>query len=100
MPDVAARHYPWLPVRWLMRTRLESISKIRNYHGPLLQAHGEQDEIIAADLGWRLFEAAPMEHKQWLSLGASSHNDPLPDSFYAALQEFLTDMPSRESFDL
>lgn len=91
MPDVAARHYPWLPVRWLMRTRLDSIRKIPNYRGPLLQAHGEEDEIITADLGRQLFEAAPMEQKEWFTLGASSHNDPLPDTFYVALERFLTD---------
>lgn len=91
LPDVAAHHYPWLPVRWLMRTRLDSISKIQHYHGPLLQAHGEEDEIITADLGRRLFEAAPMEQKEWFTLGASSHNDPLPETFYVALEEFLKD---------
>src|SRR5690606_21254788 len=37
LPDVAAFHYPWLPVRTLMRTRFDSLSKIGNYHGPLLQ---------------------------------------------------------------
>ncbi len=101
MPDVAARHYPWLPVRWLMRTRLNSISKIQDYDGPLLQAHGDEDEIITADLGRQLFEAAPMAAKQWLSLGASSHNDPPPAAFYEALREFLRDLPEshRENAD-
>lgn len=89
MPDVAADLYPWLPVRWVMRTRLDSISKIRHYHGPLLQAHGEEDEIISADLGRRHFEAAPMEEKEWFTLGASSHNDPLPEALYVALERFL-----------
>ncbi len=30
LPDVAAHHYPFFPVRWLMRTRLDSLSKIGN----------------------------------------------------------------------
>jgi uncharacterized protein len=93
MPDVAAYHYPWLPVRWLMRTRLNSVDKIQNYHGPLLQAHGEEDEIITVELGRRLFDAAPMQNKQWFTLGASSHNDPPPAAFYVALRHFLTDLP-------
>lgn len=92
MPEVAARHYPWLPVRWLMRTRLDSASKIGDYQGPLLQVHGEDDEIITADLGRQLFEAAPMQHKQWLMLPASGHNDPPPEKFYRALEEFLTSL--------
>lgn len=93
MPDVAAHHYPWLPVRWLMRTRLDSINKIGRYHGPLLQAHAEEDEIIPASLGRQLFEAAPMQQKQWFTLSGSSHNDPIPDAFYVALQRFLADLP-------
>ena len=36
LPDVAAYHYPWLPVRWVMRTRFDSAGKIGDYHGPLL----------------------------------------------------------------
>ena len=36
LPDVAAYHYPLLPVRWLMRTRFDSLAKIGDYHGPLL----------------------------------------------------------------
>ena len=38
LPDTAARHYPWLPVRWVMRTRLDSAAKIDNYTGPLLMS--------------------------------------------------------------
>lgn len=88
--DVAARFYPWLPVRWVMRTRLDCIGKIQNYHGPLLQAHAEQDEIITVDLGRQLFEAAPMQQKVWFTLGDSAHNAPPPDAFYETLREFLT----------
>ena len=32
LPDVAACHYPrWIPVRWLMRCRLDSLAKIGRY---------------------------------------------------------------------
>lgn len=96
MPDIAAHHYRWLPVRWLMRTRLDSRSKIANYHGPLLQAHGEEDDIIPASLGRQLFEAAPMQQKQWFTLGNSSHNDPIPEAFYVALRRFLAELAAAE----
>ncbi len=91
--DVAAYHYPWLPVRWVMRTRLDCIGKIQNYHGPLLQAHAEQDEVITVELGRQLYEAAPMQQKTWFTLGASSHNDPPPAAFYEALRQFLIGLP-------
>ena len=90
LPDVAANFYPWLPVRSLMRTRFNNIDKIQHYRGPLLQAHAEEDEIITADLGRQLFNAAPMQDKQWFTLEESSHNDPPPNTFYVALRELLT----------
>lgn len=96
MPEVAARHYPWLPVRWLMRTRFDSVSKIRRYHGPLLQVHGDDDEIITADLGRQLFEAAPTQDKRWLTV-PGGHNDPPPEIFYSRLRGFLSSLhPPRE----
>ncbi|MGO8690635.1 MAG: alpha/beta hydrolase [Thermoguttaceae bacterium] len=87
-PDVAAHHYPWLPVHWLMRTRLDSLSKIAAYHGPLLESHGRPDTIIPFALGRRLFEAAN-EPKQFFTIPDRDHNDPRPDEYYDALAKFL-----------
>lgn len=89
MPDVAAHHYPWLPVRWLMRTRLNARERIQDYRGPLFQVHGEADRIIPFALGRQLFEAAPSDRKRWLSLGGIDHNDLPPERFYDELREFL-----------
>ena len=36
LPDVAAYHVPWLPVRWLMQTRLVSAAEIGKYHACLV----------------------------------------------------------------
>ena len=88
LPNVAAYHYPWLPVRRLMRTRLDSVAKIRDYHGPLLQSHGPADTIIPFAEGRRLFEMAN-EPKQFFSIVGRDHNDTLPDEYYRALTEFL-----------
>jgi fermentation-respiration switch protein FrsA (DUF1100 family) len=88
LPDLAARLYPWLPVRWLMRTRFDSQAKIGNYHGPLLQSHGPADSIVPFEFGWRLFEAAN-EPKQFLEIADRDHNDGRPTSYYRALAEFL-----------
>ena len=45
VPDVAAYHLPYTPVRYLMRNRFNSLSKIGDYHGPLLMAYGDADEF-------------------------------------------------------
>ena len=93
LPDVGAYHYPWLPVRLLARTQLDSLSKIGNYQGPLLQVHGDQDTIVPIEFGRRLFEAAN-EPKQFLMLPGHDHNDTLPDTYYDALAEFIKRLPA------
>ena len=87
-PDVGAYHYPWLPVRWLMRTQLDAAAKIGRFHGPLLQSHGDADTVVPHRFGVRLFEAAN-EPKQFLTLPGLDHNDPRDRAYYEALREFI-----------
>jgi len=51
-----------------------SAGKIVRARAPLLFFHGDRDEIIAYDLGRRLFEAAP-EPKAFETLRGAGHND-------------------------
>jgi fermentation-respiration switch protein FrsA (DUF1100 family) len=88
LPEVAAYHFPWLPVRWAMRTRLDSAAKIGRYNGPLLQSHGDADTIVPLKFGRRLFAAAN-EPKQFLLVPGHDHNDPMPVDYYNALRTFL-----------
>jgi fermentation-respiration switch protein FrsA (DUF1100 family) len=73
VPDVAAKLYPWLPVRWLSRYQYDARKKLVNIHSPVLIVHSRDDEIILYSNGERLFEAAN-EPKQFLQL-RGGHND-------------------------
>ena len=75
IPDVAAHHFPWLPVRIFMRTKIDSLAKIGNYTGPLLQCHGDADTIIPFELGERLHRAA-RGPKKLVVVHGGDHNDP------------------------
>jgi fermentation-respiration switch protein FrsA (DUF1100 family) len=88
MPDVAAYHYPIFPVKLLMRTRLDSESKIASFHGPLLQFHGRTDTIVPFQFGKRLFDAAN-EPKELVISEHHDHNDTVPMSFYEKMAEFV-----------
>lgn len=96
LPDTAAHHYPFLPVRWLMRSRFDSIGKIGNYHGPVWQVHGDADRIIPLQLGQRLFAAAN-QPKQFKLLAGHDHNDPMPPGYYAELAPFFESLPRNDS---
>ncbi len=72
LADVAARAYPFLPVRPLLRVRYDSRERIRRVGCPKLVIHSRDDEIVPFELGKRLYDlAAPP--KQLLVL-SGDHN--------------------------
>ncbi|MHB8865440.1 MAG: alpha/beta hydrolase [Pirellulaceae bacterium] len=89
LPEVAAVHYPWLPVRWLMRNRFDSLAQIGAYQGPLLQSHGTADEVVPFALGQQLFAAAAASPKQFVAMPGVTHNGPNDAAYYTVLQRFL-----------
>ena len=74
MPDVAAHHYFWLPVQWLVRDRYESKSKIASVSVPLLVLHGSEDKTVPARFGKALYNLA-LEPKTLEIFEGGSHND-------------------------
>lgn len=72
VPDMAARLYPFLPVRWLCRFRYNTLERMDRIRCPVLVAHGRQDEMIPFAFGRRLYEAA-REPKEFFEL-RGSHN--------------------------
>jgi len=75
-----------------MSLRLNSLSKIRQYHGPLLQSHGDADRVIPYELGVQLFDAA-LGQKQFVTIPNGDHNDPQTEQYRVALDEFLATLP-------
>jgi len=86
--DMAALRFPYIPFRFLLRTRLDSLSKIGKYCGPLLVCHGTSDTVIPYSMGERLFAAAN-DPKQMLAIPEWGHDTPPPDAFFHGLREFL-----------
>lgn len=90
VPDMAARIYPWLPVRMLSRFQYNNLDKVREITAPLLIVHSPDDEIIPYEQGEQLFEQA-REPKQFLKL-QGGHNDGFyvsRDHYAQSLGEFL-----------
>lgn len=93
LPDVAARHYPWAPVRLLMRNRLDARSQISRYSGPLLQSHGAADSIVPLDLAEELYNAHRGD-KEFLVLSGHDHNAPPSPEWHNRIDRFLDRLPS------
>ena len=91
MPDVAALHYPWLPVRWIMKNRYDNLSRIKNYTGSMFQSHGAADTLIPIKLAKALYDAGP-ERKRWLEF-KGGHNDAPPPHYYELVADYLRSTP-------
>ena len=96
IPDVAAKKLPWLPIGWMMHNRLDSLSKISRYQGPLLQSHGAADKLIPIKNGRRLHSAAA-GRKRFVAIPDAGHNWVWTPEYVAALDEFLSSLPSPRS---
>lgn len=71
---LAQLHYWYLPARWLILDKWDSLSRIDELSQPLLVIHGARDRIIPPRYGARLFEAAP-EPKEHFVVEGAGHND-------------------------
>jgi uncharacterized protein len=90
--DAAASHYPWVPVRLLMKNRYDSLSRIGRYSGPIFISHGTADRIIPFAHGQKLFAAATGP-KEFFEIAGGDHNDSEPEHYLPALHKFLDSLP-------
>jgi uncharacterized protein len=88
LPAVAKRHYPWLPVNWLMRNRFDNLSKLPGIHCPVFVLGADADSVVPFEHAEALFRTAN-EPKQFFRDDGSDHNDPLPDELWPVLRSFL-----------
>lgn len=90
---VAARHYPFVPVRWLLQDRFDSIRHLRDERRPTVVLLAEQDRIVPATHGATLFDALPSP-KARMVVPDAGHNDWLhrlgPDEWRRLLRELAS----------
>jgi fermentation-respiration switch protein FrsA (DUF1100 family) len=90
--DVASAHYPTALVRLVLQDKLNSVTTIREYQGPLFQSHAAADTIVPLASGQKLFQAAN-DPKQFLPLKGLDHNDDPPGEYEEQLAAFLKSLP-------
>jgi fermentation-respiration switch protein FrsA (DUF1100 family) len=74
LADTASYHFPYLPVRWLLRDRFLSVDNIARIRCPLLVVTAAHDSIVPSEQSRRLFHAAA-EPKRLLVVDGVDHND-------------------------
>lgn len=77
--DIAAKAYPFLPIRLplLMRDPFHNALRAQRMPPslPVLQLHGGKDELVPLSDGKALFRALPASRKRMVVLGGAGHND-------------------------
>lgn len=76
LADVGAHHYPWLPVRMVLRDRFPVIDVISRTAAPVTVIYGDRDSIVPSALSARVADSAPNLVER-LVLEGADHNDPV-----------------------
>jgi fermentation-respiration switch protein FrsA (DUF1100 family) len=92
--DVAADHFSWLPVRWLIRDRYDSLARVAAVQAPVLAVVAERDEVVFRARSDALIAAIPAAVRHSVVIPGATHNDisafPL---FFGSLTAFLAATP-------
>jgi pimeloyl-ACP methyl ester carboxylesterase len=70
----ARTHYPWLPIDWLLRHRLDSDRNLARYHGPVAILIAGRDATIPPRHAQRLYEGYAGPKREWV-FPEAGHND-------------------------
>jgi len=71
---VGAHHYPWLPVKWMLRDEYDSQARLAGFDRPVLVAVAERDSIVPARFG-RALHAGLAGPKRLVVFEGADHND-------------------------
>jgi len=75
LASVAAHHYPWLPVRWMLRDPYDSVARLANFDRTVVVVVvAERDRVVPAHFGTALHDTLKGP-RHLLVIPASGHND-------------------------
>lgn len=75
--DVAAHHFPFFPVSWMLRERMDAEAALTGCRIPLALVIAEHDEVIPPRLGLRLLEVTQGPARAWTVPGAFHNTLPI-----------------------
>ncbi|WP_322920150.1 alpha/beta hydrolase [Nocardioides renjunii] len=74
LADVGRHHYPWLPVRTLLRDRLPVLGPLAASNVPVTVIYGDRDGVVPTELSARVADGVPSLVERVVLRGAD-HND-------------------------
>jgi len=86
--EVAQGHYWYVPARWLVLDRFDSMRWIGRINAPLLVLHGDNDRVIPMRYGRKLFDAAS-EPKEFFHFPGGAHDDLYTQGLMEGVMDFV-----------
>jgi alpha-beta hydrolase superfamily lysophospholipase len=72
----AQHHYPYLPVRWMLRDTYDTVGNLAGYRGPKVVLVAEHDQVIPARFGEALYAALDAPKHRHVFVGAGHNSWP------------------------
>lgn len=93
LTSLAATHYRFLPVRWLLLDRYDNIENLQAFDGPKAIVLAGNDQIVPVSHGARLFENIPPVKAKFLIEQAQHNNwlDYIDDQWWLQILAFLNE---------
>ncbi|PIS18411.1 MAG: alpha/beta hydrolase [Zetaproteobacteria bacterium CG12_big_fil_rev_8_21_14_0_65_55_1124] len=91
IPDMSADHYPWLPLRWLVKNRFDTEQALGKIKVPLLLISAREDEIVPGWMEDRLFAADTGEKLRGKLPGGHNDFDSISQGPYIKLWQIWLD---------
>jgi pimeloyl-ACP methyl ester carboxylesterase len=89
--NVAADHYGWAPVRWLVRDSYDSVRRMKDIHAPVLAVIAARDDVVLRPRSEALVAAIPPPLRHVKIFPEAKHNDiNLQPGYRQLLREFLS----------
>ena len=90
---MARRMFALPLIEYVVKSRFDSLQKIRDVHAPILAVHGTRDEVVPFAMGQQLFAVAP-ERKRFYPIEGAGHNNLMEtggEPYLACLRSFVAE---------
>jgi pimeloyl-ACP methyl ester carboxylesterase len=91
---VAADHYGWAPVRWLVKDSYDSAARMKDVHVPVLVLIAARDDVVLRPRSDALVATIPSTLRHVKVFPDATHNDiNLQPGYRESMREFLSGAP-------
>ncbi len=92
LPELAQTHYWFLPARWLVLDKYDSIENLAGYTGKIAVLLAEEDEVIPVQHGKKLYNSITAQKKLWMFENVRHNEIPIGAGlpWWSEVVEFIT----------